>query len=162
MSNGWNETYYPPAAFAFDVQLLGGGTASTTAGGADASFQEVSGITAELLTEEVAEGGENRFAHQLPQRNKYSNLILKRGVVTANSVLSNWTRETLESGLAIPIMPQNILVTLMDQTQAPLMSWSFNNAFPVKWDVADLNSMDNKILIETLEFSYSYFTQKNS
>ena len=33
----------------------------------------------ELGTEELVEGGENRFAHQLPTGLRHGNLVLKRG-----------------------------------------------------------------------------------
>ena len=53
------EGTYPPASFYFKVVL------SATLGLRDTSFQEVSGIVSELSTEEYAEGGENRYKHNL-------------------------------------------------------------------------------------------------
>jgi hypothetical protein len=46
--------------------------------GADTSFQEVRGIGSEIETEEVVEGGENRFVHRLPKAVKHPQLELKR------------------------------------------------------------------------------------
>lgn len=41
------------------------------------SFKEVSGISSEVSTEEITEGGENRFKYKVPTHVKYSNLELK-------------------------------------------------------------------------------------
>ncbi|MEZ4858757.1 MAG: phage tail protein [Flavobacteriaceae bacterium] len=32
------------------------------------------------------------------------------------------------------------------------------HAYPVKWNVSDLNAEENKIAIETIELAYNYFT----
>jgi len=156
-----SETYYPPGAFYFSVQLLGSVTPLALLTDIDASFQEVSGIQAEFTTEEVVEGGENRFVHRLPKPAKYSNLVLKRGVVTQSSVLAEWVGQTIGSSLSLPILPQNILVTLLDASGMPSIAWGFVNAYPLRWEVGPLNSTDNKILTESLEFSYNYFERVN-
>jgi len=48
--------YYPPVGFHFKVEVLG-----LPPNDFDVRFTEVSGLSVELATEEVAEGGENRF-----------------------------------------------------------------------------------------------------
>ena len=63
--------YVPPPVFAFRVDIDGAES--------DTSFQEVSGLEVQFETEDVVEGGQNRFVHRLPTRTKYSNLLLKRG-----------------------------------------------------------------------------------
>jgi hypothetical protein len=42
---------------------------------------------------------------------KYSNLVLKRGVVVETSRLSQWVGESLGSTLARPIRPREVMVT---------------------------------------------------
>ena len=56
---------YPLPAFHFQV------TFGASDSGSDTSFQEVSGIGTELEVEPFAEGGENRFVHQLPKAVKH-------------------------------------------------------------------------------------------
>jgi hypothetical protein len=68
-----SDTYYPPPSFYFSVSVVGSATPIAMLTKIDASFQEVSGIQAEFQTEEVVEGGENRFAHRLPTHSRYSN-----------------------------------------------------------------------------------------
>jgi len=155
-----NNTYYPPPKFYFSVSLLGSGTASASVTSIDSSFQEISGIEAEFGVEEVAEGGENRFVHRLPKQAKYPPLVLKRGVVTKSSALGDWVSTTLNSTLSGPIVPQNLMVTLLGPDANPLLAWTFSNAWPLKWVTSSLNSSENEVLTESLEFSYSYFTRK--
>ena len=86
-----------PSAFCFVVCF------GTDATDADASFQEVGGIGAELETEIVQEGGEKRYVHQLPKGVKNLRLTLKRGLVPFDSKLVQWCRKVLEGGLAQPV-----------------------------------------------------------
>lgn len=125
--------------------------------GEETSFQEVSGISKELSVEEVASGGENRFKYRIPNIPKYSNLVLKRGLAAKSSGLIKWCESTLNQGLINPITPQDISVSLMDAEGSVLMVWTFNNAYPVKYSVSDLSSQENEMLIETIEFAYTYF-----
>ncbi|MEO0408411.1 MAG: phage tail protein, partial [Cyanobacteria bacterium P01_A01_bin.135] len=67
---------YPPVSFFFDVifqEVPFGKDAVET------RFQSVTGLSVDMQTETLKEGGENRFEHILPVRTKYSPLVLKRG-----------------------------------------------------------------------------------
>jgi phage tail-like protein len=156
-----SDTYYPPGGFYFTVAVLGSGAVAAMASGVDASFQEISGIDARFEIEEVTEGGENRFVHRLPKPAKYSNLVLKRGIVAVDSFFVEWVGQTVGSGLSLPILPQNILVTLLNEAGNPLIAWGFVNAWPVRSQIASLNASDGKVLIETMELSYNYFDRVN-
>jgi phage tail-like protein len=156
-----SDTYYPPGGFYFTVMVIGSGSALALLTDIDSSFQEVSGIEVKFETESVVEGGENRFVHQLPKPAKYSNLVLKRGIVAIDSFLGEWVGQTVGSGLSLPILPQNLLVTLLNEDRLPLIAWGFVNAYPVRSQVAPMNSMENKILIESMELSYNYFDRIN-
>lgn len=66
--------YYPPLGFHFKIEF---GNQKD-----EYQFQSVSGLNVDLETEEIAEGGENRFKHKLPLRARYPNLVLKRGILS--------------------------------------------------------------------------------
>jgi phage tail-like protein len=144
---------YPPTAFHFKVAIGPPGQGAT----ADASFQEVSGIQVQSNSEDVVEGGENRFTHRLPTAAKFANLVLKRGVVVKNSPLAKWVADTLGGNLSKPIAPKSLTVFLLDEKQKPLISWAFTHAYPVRWDISAMNAMENALLTETMELSYHYF-----
>ena len=143
--------YYPPVGFHFRVEF-----GFLPSGTNDARFQEVSGFSAELGTEEITEGGENRFSYRLPNRGKYGNLVLKRGLFT-DSQLIDWCKDAIES---FKFSPTTVNVTLLNENHNPVAdTFSFVNAWPVKWSVSDFKSQDNSLVIETLELAYTYFTR---
>jgi len=150
--------YRPPGAFYFQVTMLGQDMVPAEI---DGSFEEVSGLQAELQFETVPEGGENRFAHRLPTRTKFSNLVLKRGLVVRGSTLSRWTAETLGAFASKVIKPRGLNVILLGEKGDPLVTWTVYQAYPLRWQLAPLNSMDGKILTESLELTYSYFVRKD-
>jgi phage tail-like protein len=141
---------YPPSAFYFKV------TFGATLGLTDTSFQEVSGISAEVDTETVVEGGENRYVHTLPKGVKHPYLELKRGIAPLTSPLVIWCRSIFEMDFITPVIAQPIVVQLLDESQLPLRAWSFANAFPVKWEVENFNSTKNEVAIEKIVLSYTY------
>lgn len=141
----------PPVSFIF--QLSFGGKEDD----AKIGFQEASGISQDMNTEEVGCGGENRFKYRLPGVVKYNNLVLKRGLVAMGSTLSQWCSNTLETGLAAAIETKDITVALLDMEGKILVSWDFINAYPVKWDVSDFKSQESQLAIESVEFAYNYF-----
>jgi len=142
--------YYPPVGFHFKVSF---GFLSESAKN-DTRFQEVSGFNSELGVEEVVEGGENRFAHRLPSRAKYGNLVLKRGLLF-DSELIDWCRNAIEE---FEFKPTIVNVNLLNEKHQPVGDvYSFINAYPVKWSVSDFKAQDNSIVVETLELAYSFF-----
>jgi phage tail-like protein len=140
--------YYPPLGFHFKVEF------GNIKG--EFQFQSVSGLSVELETEQIAEGGENRFKHKLPVRTKFPNLVLKRGVLV-NSDLIKWCRKAVEE---YDITPVNITISLLNEEHEPLMTWNVVHAYPVKWAVADFNAEESSIVIETIELAYNYFNIK--
>ena len=150
---------YPPVAFHFGVSLLGENDTPIGTPN-DASFQEVSGIRVEFGNEEVAEGGQNQFVHRLPTHAKYATLVLKRGVVVAASPFADWVSRTLASYLAKPIELRNLMVTLKNEIEKPLITWTFTNAYPVRWEVSPMNAMESAVFTETMELAYHYFERE--
>ncbi|MGS0742607.1 phage tail protein [Glaciimonas sp. GG7] len=151
--------YYPPPAFSFTVKVAGTGTNLQLSSIADASFQEASGLEAKIETESVAEGGENRFVHQLPGVTKTPNLVLRRGYVTQSSFLSEWAAQTIGSTLNEPILTQTLTVMLLGADRAPLVTWNIYRAWPVRWVSGPFDALKNEVLTEVLEFSYATITR---
>lgn len=138
-------TYYPPVGFHFKVEFGLDGLTD-----ADTRWQGVAGLASELGTESYDEGGENRFSHTLPGRAKHGNLVLKRGMFVDSKVIE-WVRAAVED---FEFEPTWINVSLLDEARDPLMTWSFDMAYPVKWTVSDLGAQENNLVIETIEFAY--------
>ncbi|MFW5756463.1 MAG: phage tail protein [Tangfeifania sp.] len=137
--------YYPPLGFHFRVEF------ANIKG--EFEFQSVSGLNVELETEQIAEGGENRFKHRLPVRTKFTNIVLKRGL-KVNSDLVQWCRDAV---LDFNIVPTDMTIVLLNEEHEPLQTWNVVHAWPVKWDVTDLNAEESKIAVESIELAYNYF-----
>ncbi|AKG21583.1 phage tail protein [Calothrix sp. 336/3] len=154
------EYTYPPVSFFFDVIFLGEGLDKQNV---ETRFQSITGLSGDMQTESLKEGGENRFEHTLPVRSKYSPLVLKRGLVK-NSQMVNWCMDAI---VKFDIRPMDLLVRLLhvqgsapQNTPAnvePLVVWKVINAWPKKWSVSEFNAEQNAIAIESLELNYSYF-----
>ncbi len=142
------EKYHPPVGFHFKVTFE-----SLSTNDSDNSFQSVSGLSVDLETEEIAEGGENRFKYKIPVRSKFPNLVLKRGLLV-NSEVIKWCKKALEN---FEIEPLDITVMLLDENHEALQTWNIIRAYPVKWNVGDFNAEESKLVIETLELTYTYF-----
>jgi len=147
--------YIPAVGFRFQVDIAGSSDLTP-----DGSFQEASGFNVELEVDPIREGGENRFEHKLPNGIKFPNLVLKRGLVTVNSTLGKWCLETLQSDLSQQIKISDLVISLLDHKKKPLMIWTVYSAYPVKWEVSNLNAMQNEIAIETVEFAYQRLERK--
>lgn len=144
-----------PAAFYFTVSV------NSSSSGPDSSFQEVSGIELTMEVDELREGGENRFVHQLPTGVKQKHLTLKRGVAPESSPLVGWCKSTLEEGLSVAIELATVEVKLLDEKANPLRGWSFTNAYPVRWEIDAFNSTKNEVALETIELAYQTVVRKD-
>ncbi len=137
--------YYPPLGFHFKVEF------ANLSG--EYQFQSVTGLNVELETEQIAEGGENRFKHKLPLSTRYPNLVLKRGI-RVDSALTKWCRDALEN---FDIKPTNITISLLNEEHEPLMTWNVVHAYPIKWSVSEFNAEKSQLAIESIELAYNYF-----
>jgi len=139
---------YPPVGFHFKVEFDLPGIADS-----DFRFRDVSGISMEVEEETYNEGGENRFIHKFPVRSRYSDLVLKRGLLI-DSVIRKWCEEAIYN---LDIQPTSVWVTLLNEEHEPLQSYTFINAWPKKWNISDLNAESSEIVIESLELAYQYY-----
>lgn len=142
--------YFPAVGFYYEVSIDG-------AEGAQAAFQEVSGIEVSSDVETISEAGLNEYSHRVPKKTQYNNLVLKRGLYADDSTMQDWVTSTLQEGLLMFVQPKNILVTLMDENGDKVMAWNFVNAYPVKWSASGLSSMENAVVVENIELAYSYW-----
>ena len=141
--------YYPPVGFHFKVEVQ-----DLKVNANDVCFTDVSGLSVEMGTEEIAEGGENRFIQKYPTRTKYPELVLKRGLLVESEIL-DWIRKCLED---YEIKPKDIFIKLLNENHQPLLTWNVVKAYPTKWSVSDLNASNNAVVVESLQLFYQYFT----
>lgn len=155
-----NTTYYPPVGFYYKV-LFQGLEGNTTV--KEAGFKEISGLSTESQKEDITEGGSLEYRHKLPSPAQSTNLVMKRGLIV-DSELSKW----IEKGInEFSYKPLTVIVQLLEQDSdinektKPLMSWTFYKVWPVKWEVANFDSLSKDIVVESIELAYDYFEVKN-
>lgn len=149
-------TDYPPMAFYFRVEFGIDGVHNN-----DSRFEEVSGINAPADVEEISEGGENRFFHRLPRGVRQQNLVLKRGIISDSKII-RWLNDTIGGGLSNPIKTVELILSLLNDRNEPVVSWKVENAYPVKFEVAGLNVNNNELAIDSIEFAYDRITRENT
>lgn len=124
------------------------------------SFKEVSGISSDIDTEEIAEVENNRFKYRIPANPKYNNLELKRGLIPKNSNLFLWLNNSLNSDLIEPITPKTVAISLLNEEAKLVMSWDFIDVCPVGCISSSFSGQDDEILIESINLSFSHFANK--
>lgn len=152
--------YIPPTGFHFRVEFIGVDGAGNDI---EQRFQEVSGLSLEIETEELREGGENRFVYKLPKRAKYPNLVLKRGMLR-NTALLDWLNSAMNTFFIVAVYdfkPADLVISLLDENSEPVAVWNIVQAYPLKWSTSDLRATDNSVMIETIELAYQYFERQN-
>ena len=134
--------------FRFGVFFFAGGVIPNPL---DIRFQKVSGLSAEVKTTPLSEGGQNLYTHRLPEKIDYKNLVLERGMVVGSPL-------NLEFNAVMSLFkfyPSNVLVTLFNGEQMPVSGWLFIKAYPVKWATSDLDAAEKSLVIDTLELAYT-------
>jgi phage tail-like protein len=114
-------------------------------------FSECSGLAVEYDVLTYEEGGQNDFVHKLRGRAKHPNLVLKRGV-THERALLQWFFDCRNQAKR-----QDVTVHLVGRDGKQVRTWSFANAFPVKWTGPTLAAGSNSVASETLEIVHEGF-----
>ncbi|CAD5372264.1 T4-like virus tail tube protein gp19 [Rubrivivax sp. A210] len=138
----------PILGMRFGVLFLAGGVVPNPL---DIRFQKVSGLSAEVETESISEGGQNLYTQRLPKGVKYGNLVLTRGMVIGSPL-------NLEFNATLSLFKfatSTVMVTLLAEDMAPLAAWLFLKAYPVKWSTSELSASEPSLVIDTMELAYT-------
>jgi phage tail-like protein len=49
---------------------------------------------------------------------------------------------------------KTVVISLLDESNAPAMTWNLTNAFPVKMTVSDMKADANEAAVETMELAH--------
>jgi phage tail-like protein len=132
---------YPLPKFHFLVQW----------GGTRIGFTEVTGLDMQAEVIEYREGSSPEYHKiKMPGMQKFSNITLKRGTIQDDSDFYKWIN-TINLTVADR---RDIIISLLNESHSPVMTWKAKNAFPVKVQASDLKSDGNEVAIETLELAH--------
>ena len=132
---------YPLPKFHFQVQW----------GGVRIGFTEVTGLDMQVEAIEYREGSSPEYSKiKMPGMHKFSNITLTRGTIQGDSDFYKWINTI---NLTVTER-RDIIISLLNETHAPVMTWKAKNAFPIKVQASDLKSDGHEVAIETLELAH--------
>lgn len=137
----------PFTAFNFQIDF-GFAPADTLRGG----FREVSGLDAEIAQISYRTGTETTTVRKLPGLVTYSNIVLKRGLVS-DLAFWNWTKGVING----QVNRVNGTITMLDATRSPVLRFTVRNAWPCRWTGPSLDAQANTVALETLEICHEGF-----
>jgi phage tail-like protein len=115
------------------------------------SFQEVSGLDSEARPIEYRHGDSPSFYPiKMPGLGKVGNVTMRKGIFVNDTALWDWFNQIKMNTIA----RQTVVISLLDQTAAPKMVWTLNNAWPTKITGTDLKSEGNEVAVESVEVAY--------
>ena len=137
----------PYVQFNFLVDL---GTGNTD--GADAGFQEVSGIGMEVTVAEYRNGNEkDNSVRKITGLNKSSDVTMKRGVI-GSLTLYNWLNQ-IRNGDQNAL--RNIVVQLQNEDHTDVVqTWKLLRARIIKHTSGPMNAKGTDVAMEELVISY--------
>jgi len=110
-------------------------------------FAEVSGLHVEGQSIEHRGGDSPSFAViKLPGIRKFTNVTLKRGVVQGDGAFRDW----LDGVKRKTAKRATVVISLLDETGRPAVTWRLDKAWPKKITGPDLKADANEVAIEEL------------
>jgi phage tail-like protein len=142
MAGDKQDNNWPLPKFYFEVKVDSG---------LAASFQEVSGLDAEVDVVEYRHGDSKIFSKiKMPGLKKYSDVTLKKGHFTKDVKFFEWFKlnnlNTIER--------KTVTISLLNESGAPEIVWTLTNAFPKQIKGTELNSGNSEAAIETLVLAH--------
>lgn len=134
----------PLATFRFAVDM---GDGQGLAG----VFTECTLPNVEWDVQQLKEGGQNTYVHQLPGQRKPNNVTLKYGLTKRKEFL-DWYEETMEGKWKL----RTVTISLKDSEGKDVMLWHLHGAFPVKITWPSLKTSDNAVTVVSLELACSW------
>ena len=137
-------------SFLFSVTFL---TKGVIPNAVDIRFSKVGGLSAEIGTTPITEGGQNLYQHRLPDSISYGNLVLERGRVLLSPL-------DAQTNIAFTLFDfravlSHVLIMLHGEEGAPRAAWMAFDAYPVSWSSSDLDASATEFLVDVLELAYT-------
>lgn len=114
-----------------------------------ASFSKVSGLTMDVETEMIAEGGHNGSGYIVEVPAKASKTLRLEGGIYTNS---NSLLERLRPGM---YLKQGLVIMVLGAYGTVQTKYSAERAYVTKWEVSELNAENGQVLIHTFEIAYT-------
>jgi phage tail-like protein len=93
----------------------------------------------------------------MPGLRKFSNVTLKRGIFKADNDFFKW----LSTIKLNKVERRDVVISLLNEEHAPVMTWKIHNAFPVKVEGPGLKASGNEVAIESIEIAHEGLELQN-
>ncbi len=114
-------------------------------------FQEVTGLSSETKTIKYRGGNSKVYSEvKLPGLKEFGNVTLKKGIFKGDTAFWDKYNEIKMN----TVKRSSITISLLDESNAPVMNWTLTNAFPCKISVTDMKADANEVAIETMELAH--------
>jgi phage tail-like protein len=104
----------------------------------------------------------NLSKRKLPGMRKFSNVTLKRGVFKGLRDFYDWIdggdAASDKSVVKRKDYRRTVTITLMDEAATEVVSWTLQNAIPIKVQFSDMKADGNEISIDTMELAHEGLT----
>jgi len=118
-------------------------------------FSDCTGLQSEVEVQEYAEGGLNTHTWKFAGRTKFSNVVVKRGIV--DRVLWDWFNAISRGDFK----SRNCTIYVHDPSGSnAVLEFQLADAFPAKWQGPELSAGQNNLAIETMEIAHHGLTRK--
>lgn len=134
---------YPLPVYSYRVEISGESVA----------FSEVSGLSVQVETTTYKESSTNDQpgprTYHMPAQRQAPTLTLSKGVVRGASVpvLYNW----ISSIQLNQVEKKDIVIRLVDEVGAPVVSWQVVNAFPTQLDAPTFDASSQDVAVEQMQ-----------
>lgn len=149
----------PALAFNFSISLVESASAgalfqATVGRPAQGGFSECSGLELLMPAETYAEGGNNGTLLKFTGRASWSNIKLRRGVVTSAD-LWRWHYDYIEGNGR----RRDGVITLLDDHGGSVRVWRFVQGLPVRWTGPALDAAQSRVAVEEIEIAHQGLRQ---
>jgi phage tail-like protein len=149
--------FYPIPKFRFKVKWEGLSKEN------EIGFTEVTGLDYQVDVIEYRDGTDpNLSKRKMPGMRKFSNVTLKRGVFKGLRDFYDWIdggeNATDKALVKRKDYRRTVTITLMDEAATEVVSWTLQNAFPIKVQFSDMKADGNEVAIDTIELAHEGLT----
>jgi phage tail-like protein len=115
-------------------------------------FRKCAGMRSETEIYEYQEGGDNETVRKLLGPTKTSNIVLTKGWVNSDALFT-WRQEIAASGSNKIKRRNGSIVCLGFDGKTEVKRWNFFKAWPVRWEMGEMDASTGAALCETLEIA---------
>lgn len=116
-------------------------------------FNKCEGLSAQVETEQLQEGGNNGFVWQFPTRVTFSTIRLTRPVTEDTVKVAKWI-SSITTGITRPTGA----ITALRADKSEIVTWGLIDVLPVSWQGPDFDPETSSVVSEVLEIAHHGFT----